>query len=63
METRAFQIELKDGRVFRIFCENRSQIERFYKSAEKIKPQIETVKELTTGLHTVKQWEQITETL
>jgi len=57
-----FCIELKDGRKFKIACENQSQIERFKKSlrdSNLYTPDVSSI----NGIHTIKQWEQIVKTL
>lgn len=55
METRLFEITLKDGRFFRVFCANKHQINRFFRTIE---PTMETWT-MANGIHTVKQWEEI----
>ena len=59
METTLFEIELIDGRIFRIFCGNSSQKRRFMASSYKIKHLVKSTKEITNGIHTVNEWEKI----
>ncbi len=65
METSLYEIELKDGRIFRVFCANSTQKRKFlwdhYTMLKK-----GTVKEarvIANGIHTVKQWKEIFKTL
>ena len=63
METIVFQIELKDGRVFRIFCANSTQKKKVIESYTKIKDKVKEITTITTGLHTVSQYEKILTTI
>ena len=60
METTVFEIELKDGRIFRVFCANSTQKKRVLSTIDKIKHLKPTIKAITNGIHTVSEWEQIT---
>ena len=57
-----FCIELKDGRKFKISCENKSQIDRFIKSLNMYKIDPVHVSDIN-GIHNIKQWEQIIKTI
>jgi hypothetical protein len=48
-----------DGRRFNIFCANGKQINRFLKFIYKNKNDIKYWKELSNGIHTITQFEQI----
>jgi len=62
METTVYQIDLKDGRIFRIFCANSTQKRKLLASYYKIKSKVKRLREVTNGIHTIKQWEQIVKT-
>ena len=61
METTLYEITFIDGRVFRVFCGNRQQKERLYKTWEKIKDKCnrDGIRVLQNGIHDIKQWEAI----
>lgn len=63
METGVYQIEFKNGRIFRIFYTTSRQhkkiINYYYANIDKIK----TFSPIVNGIHTVKQFEQILKTL
>lgn len=59
METILYQVSLKDGRVFRIFCANATQKRKTIQSFQDKRDKIETVTEVKTGIHTVKEWNEI----
>ena len=59
---KVFCIELKDGREFKVACENKSQIDRFIKSLRDLKLYPSYVSDIN-GIHNIKQWEQIIKTL
>ena len=63
METAVFQIELLDGRVFRIFCANKNQKLRVIRTVNKLKDKIKLMSQLQSGIHTEKQWSQISESI
>ena len=64
METTVFEVKIEDGRIFRVFCANSTQKKRFGKALmENIKGLSTETKEITNGIHTVKQWEEITKSL
>jgi len=63
METAVLQVDMKDGRVFRIFCANATQKKKTEQSLNKIKDKIEFVRTVTNGIHTHKQWKEIIPTL
>ena len=59
METIVFQIELNDGRVFRIFCANSTQKKKVIDSYYQIKDKVKEITTITTGIHTAQQYEKI----
>lgn len=63
METGVFQIDLKDGRIFRIFCANSTQETKIIQSYYKIKDKVKEFKMITNGIHTVNQFEQHLKTI
>ena len=63
MMTTVFEVKLIDGRIFRVFCGNSNQIQRFRNSIQKIQHYKPYVREITNGIHTVTQWDKIIETL
>jgi len=63
METIVFQIELNDGRVFRIFCANSTQKNKVINSYYQIKDKVKEITTITTGIHTVQQYEKILTTI
>ena len=63
METTIYEVGLIDGRTFRIFCANSTQKRKFRASMSKIKHIILDTREITNGIHTMKQWNEIVETL
>ena len=58
METVVFEVKLTDGRIFRVFCEGRNQIKRFKNKVYKMEG-FDTFKAITTGIHTIAQFEKI----
>ena len=59
METTLFEIELNDGRIFRIFCRGKNQKNRFRQSARDINHLTKRVTEISNGIHTIKEFEEI----
>lgn len=61
METSLYEITFKDGRVFRVFCANKAQKERFKKSylVNNFFGKQAQYKQISNGIHTIKQWEDI----
>lgn len=59
METTIFEIEFIDGRVFRVYCEGKNQIKRFVQSKDQIKDLTKKITTITSGIHTINQWEKI----
>ena len=55
MATSLYKVTLKGNRVFKVFCENKKQKERFQMSIYRIKYQ--SVEEIENGIHNIKQWE------
>lgn len=63
METVLFEITLNDGGVFTVFCENSQQKQKMVKSYYGIEGKVKEIKVITTGIYTVKQWEEILKTI
>jgi len=59
METVLFEVKFLDGRIFRVNCWGKNQKKRFRILAEKLKEQIESITELSVGINTVKEFEDI----
>ena len=62
METIVYQIELNDGRVFRVFCANSTQKKKVIDSYYQIKDKVREIRTITTGVHTVPQYEKLLST-
>lgn len=58
METGVFQIDLKDGRLFRVFYANSTQKNKLLRQLNSIKDKIDVCHTVTNGIHTVKQFEE-----
>ena len=63
METIVYQIELKDGRTFRVFCANATQKNNVIRSYYRIKDKVKEITTITTGIHTASQYEKLMTTL
>ena len=61
METTIFEIELNDGRIFRIFCANKTQKNKVLTSYNQIKRHCKELRTITNGIHTTTQWQKIAE--
>lgn len=61
METIVYQIELKDGRIFRVFCANSTQKKKII--AYTVNDKVKEIRTITTGVHTTQQYEKIMTTL
>jgi len=61
METGIFEIELNDGRTFRVFYANSTQKKKILNSYNRIKSNCKELRTITNGIHTVRQWEKIAE--
>lgn len=61
METTLFRVKFRDGSEYRVVALNKKQKERFFKAFKSTEAfdNVE-VSEIINGIHTVKQWEQIT---
>ena len=59
MQTTIFEVKFYNGSVFNVFCSGKNQVQRFRIFAEKNKTEIETVKELVNGIHTITEFEKI----
>ena len=62
METIVFQIEFKDGRIFRVFCANSTQKKKVINSYYKIKDKVKEITTITSGIHTTSQYEKMLNT-
>ena len=60
METTLFEVKFFDGRIFRVFCYGKSQKKRFFNFANKLINEIESINELSNGIHTITEFEKIT---
>jgi len=59
METTLYKITFKDGREYRVFCANKAQKDRMYKTVNAIKKAGGQTDIITNGIHNIKQWEAI----
>lgn len=60
MQTTLFEIKFYDGRKFNVFCANSTQINRFLKFVTKNINKIEYWKDTINGIHSIKDFEKIT---
>jgi hypothetical protein len=63
MQTTLFEIKFYNGSKFNVFCANSSQVNRFLKFVYKNKNEIEYWKDTINGIHTITQFEKITNNL
>ena len=63
MQTILFEVTFYDGRKYRVYCQGKNQIKRFFDFTAKIKNEIENINELQNGIHTIGQFEKITTNL
>lgn len=56
--TTVFEIQFKDGRLYRVFCANSSQKKRFFQTIPKIDHLISGYKSIANGIHNISQWER-----
>jgi hypothetical protein len=60
METTLYKITFTDGRIFKVFCANKAQKERWFTSmANTDHLEIESIEQVENGIHNIKQWEDI----
>ncbi len=59
METSLYKVTFKDGRVFKVFCQNRNQKQRFNRIWAGLKEKSVTCEVLENGIHNISQWEKI----
>lgn len=59
METTLYKITFSDGRMFKVFAQNKSQKVRFLLSLQRLSVQPITVEPIENGIHTISQWEEI----
>lgn len=62
MQTGLYKIEFNDGRIFNVYCANYAQVERFNKLLIGLK-NVKEVSIISSGIHNIKQFEQISKTL
>lgn len=62
METTLYRIKLGDGRMFKVFCANRKQKDRFNKVRINLENGAVT-EVIENGIHNIKQWEAIAKDL
>ena len=63
METIVWEIELTDGRTFRVFCADNTQKGNVIATYSKIKNICKEIRVITTGVHTAKEWDKIVKNL
>lgn len=63
METTLYQLELHDGRIFRVFCKGKNQHQRFNAMRSKLKNEIKSLEIISNGIHTITEFEKITTNL
>ena len=59
MTTAIYQIEFLDGRIFKIYCANKTQKTKVIQTANKLKDKIKLMSQIQSGIHTQKQFEEI----
>ena len=59
MVTVIFEVKFFDGRVFRVYCRGKNQINRFLTHIDKLKLEIEGFREITNGIYTITEFENI----
>lgn len=57
METTLFEVKLKDGRIFRVFCHGKNQIKRLKDKVATL--EVEYCHALSNGINTIKEFEQL----
>jgi len=62
MVTILFEVKFYNGNKFNVFCLGQAQVKRFLTFATTHKAEIESIKELINGIHTISQFEKITTT-
>jgi hypothetical protein len=60
MVTTLFEVKFHNGSKFNVFCSGIAQVKRFRTFTNMLKDEIESIKELTNGIHTISQFEKIT---
>lgn len=60
MQTTVFEVIFYDGRKFNVFCSGKAQIKRFREQCAFLKNEIEHIIEQVNGVHTITQFEKIT---
>jgi hypothetical protein len=63
METALFEIQFNDGRIFRVFCANSTQVRKTLLDYDKLKKEgkVNLLKTISNGIHTTAQWHKILE--
>lgn len=59
--TELFTVQFKNGRIFHVNCENRSQKRRFMRICVSLHEYIQDMYEEVNGIHTIKQFENFME--
>ena len=59
MVTTLFEVKFYNGSKFNVFCSGQAQVKRFLTFAATHKAEIESIKELINGIHTISQFEKI----
>ena len=59
MQTTLFEVKFYDGRIYRIFCKGRNQIKRFVEFTNKLKIEIESISEISKGIHEISDFEKL----
>ena len=63
METVLFEVIFYDGRKYKVYCQGKNQIKRFFAFTTNIKNEIENISKLQNSMHTIGQFEKITTNL
>ena len=58
METTIFEVELLDGRTWRVYCANKNQKMRFVRTIPKMQDELKEIREITNGIHNISDWEK-----
>lgn len=63
MSKTVWHIELIDGRIFRIFCDNSKQEKKLILQVKNLDEKVKSFIPITNGIHTAKQFNEILKTL
>ena len=61
METTLYQVNFIDGRIYRVFCQGKNQKKRFGNKIATLLDNIESVIEISNGIHTITEFEKLKE--